>query len=556
MERVTSRISSFGVWAGWLMAGALAALSACGSGAGAVRPDGGAGGDGGGALDGGQQQQDRSSAGSGNVHFTWRFGGGSETCAGAGVHVVQVMLAGAQTTFPCASAAGQSGTVAGVPAGDQAFSLTGLGIGTILAKADGVASVSAGQTTDLVVDLLAANPRGGGDVTFQWSFEGGKACSDVGAAKVTVSIDGQVATFDCDCPQGQQGTVLHVGAGQPAFTVVAGASAFASPVAQGSGQVLVTAGQNVLYPVVLRLVDAGNSGRLVLRWYFGLAGCAAARVDRLSVQIGGGAPFDVPCLDFASPGKPQLIVPNLPPGPTQVVVSSAASHITSGWSSGIDTVNVTAGQDTSAQIGLSGESTTTSVNAVAFAWTFAGKTCAEAGVGQVNVSGPNIGSMQALCTADGTFRLPTNYHTGTSSFTLSATATGGIVYGAAGSFATEDHCFGTVVLADMQPSAATTGMGSLALDFAFSQAQVDCAGAGLDRVHLFLTDGKDALVAGSDVTASCAELPITLPSVASAGTYNLNVQGLLSDGTPLYEAELVNLTVTPPATSRYRVVIP
>jgi hypothetical protein len=541
--------------AGWLSIGALVLLSACGGGSGGTaHPDGGGGSD--------AAQQEGGAPGSGDVHFVWTFAGGSETCAGAGVHAIQVMLAGALTTFPCTGAAGQSGTVVGVPAGDQSFTLSGLAVslGSGVASGAGVAHVLAGQTVDVAVDLSAAK-TGGGDVTFQWSFEGGKTCSDAGAAKVKVSIDGQVATFDCDGANGQQGTVVHVGAGQPGFTIVAGAAATGAAVAQASGQVLVTAGQTVTFPVVLRLIDPTTSGRLVLRWGFGLlrgmtTGCAGAKVERLRVQIGSGASFGVPCLDFAGPAQRQVIVPNVPAGPTQILVTSDALFTSGyGWSSGMSTVNVTAQQDSAVQVGLSAETINSPLNAVQFHWTFAGKTCAQAGVGQISVNVPNAGSMQATCNADGSFRLPNVFQAGTSSFTLSATATGGVVYGAAGSFITEDRAALTDVHVDLQPSAATAGTGSLALDFAFSQAEVDCASAGLDRVHLFLTDGNDGLVAGSEVTASCGDLPITLPSVASAGSYNLEVEGLMADGTALYTTELYNLTVTPAATSAYRILI-
>ncbi len=110
-----------------------------------------------------------------------------------------------------------------------------------------------------------------------------------------------------------------------------------------------------------------------------------------------------------------------------------------------------------------------------------------------------------------------------------------------------------MIHSDLQ-SGTGTGTGGLSLGFRFGTPALSCADAGVDHVHVFVTDIDDAVVPGSDQTVPCASLPVAVAGM-SGGTYFVNAEGL-SASVRAYWTQVYGVTVGPGATGHYTVDLP
>jgi hypothetical protein len=187
-----------------------------------------------------------------------------------------------------------------------------------------------------------------------------------------------------------------------------------------------------------------------------------------------------------------------------------------------------------------------------FTWSFGGKTCAQAGVTEVTVEVAGT-SQPTPCNADGVLDGAANlFETqgGGYPWSITATGTGGVQYQSSGTL----HGLGQTATIHTDLQTAGSGDGALQADFTFGSPALHCADAGLDHVHVFVTDGNDTVVPGSDRTVPCAGLPMTFPGLV-AGTYYVNVEGI-SAGTSIYWEQVYDVTVGAGSTARYTVGVP
>jgi len=481
-------------------------------------------------------------AASGAVLFRWTLAHGQESCLEAGIDTVNVSIGGQSVYLPCSSRDGQSGVVTGIPAGEQGYSIDALTNAHFglwqSSRTDQVKVMAMGQTT-LDVDL---EPEDTGSVTFQWTFDGGKSCAQAGVTDIRVSIDGETLGFPCVGKDGEQGTVIGLPAGSPNLTIVGLAND--KIIAKAGGQVLVTK-TNVDYPVDLPLVDATNTGSVSLSWNLPTGACNTYQRPTVFVQAGNFAPLNLPCLSFSTPGWAGAVLDLLPPGDVAISLNKGTE------SEANVTAHVVAGKQVTASASFRTgtlDIDTFEYASIAFGITFGGKTCAEVGVSQIHYSAPGFLDPIDGQTPCGDFKLPYSIPHGTFDYQLSATGKGGVAFAAQGTF-TAYNSGASFVYVDLQKQPAASGPGSVAFDFAWGNAAVDCGTAGIDRVHLYLSDHADKLVPGTELTVQCADFPAMLTNIAP-GTYNVNAEAFTGSAQS-YACELRNITVAPGVLSQY-----
>ncbi len=295
---------------------------------------------------------------------------------------------------------------------------------------------------------------------------------------------------------------------------------------------------------------AASTGEIAFTWTFnGGESCETAGVSYVKVAVGGNA-VTFTCRDPS--GHPGVTVVGLAAGATSYTLTGEdASQNPIYQATG--SANVVGGSTTAitqdlAVIGNLANS------AVTFDWTFGGQGCSAAGVSSVTVtitdpSNPSAPSQTAVpCTdASGVDEATyAGFAAGNYGFTFDAAG------GAAGT-ATSYAAQGTVYVdglnsvalhVDLPLTGATTTTGALAIDWTFGGNS--CGAAGLDHIHVFLTDSAgnvvtDASGGTTDQTVLCsaAGAGVTYPNL-NPGTYWLDVQGLAS-GAVAYD--LVNYQV-------------
>ncbi|MBW2733281.1 MAG: hypothetical protein JRH20_12885 [Deltaproteobacteria bacterium] len=485
------------------------------------------------------------SEGSGAITFTWTLAGGSEDCANAHVSTVEVYVAGKKSFFPCHGATGQGGTLEGIPAGEYDFRLEGTGPNTTSAIARGKVTVVAGEVVSVDVDLQHEAYRGG-SVLFQWTFAGGKSCAEAGVDEVQIAFADRTASFPCAGPQGQQTEMTELESGAHHFTIT-GTSATVLR-AKAIGEVLVVEDETQSFPVDLQLINPDSTATATITWRFDdssateTSGCAIHGSERVYVEVGDEVPMLLPCLDFLTPGARQATLTHLLAGEVTIRVSAGASQAE-------QQATLLAGEETSLDFYLRNYSSPTH-GSERILWTFGGKPCAEAGVSQLRLK---VGGLitpidkTVLC-GDGTYSAPLGSF-GTYPYELSATGPGGVQYAASGNLIANG-----VLHVDLLPvSEPATNQGDLQVDFTFSHA--DCTAAGLDEVQLFLVDEHDNVVPESQITATCAELPITIKSLAAPATYLINAQARRGASTP-YTVGLYTVAVSADGQASYVVNMP
>jgi hypothetical protein len=467
--------------------------------------------------------------GTGSVLFRWTFQNGTESCAEAGVRNVSLDFAGQYLVLPCRTAAGQSARVTGLMQGSQYYTVSVFGGATgSFAQVMGQVGVLDGKET--IVDVPVVLTKDGG-VDFQWTFDHGKTCVQVGASHVQVQIDGRNHTFPCKAKDGEHGTITGIYAAQKNFTLLGLKNG--KIIAKTGGQVAVTKDMTAPFPVDIPLVNATNTGSLALDFYIyknNVGSCHELQSPYIGVAFGNYESISFPCLDPDRHGYRGAILDLLPPGDIIVQAYDGSAR----------TFTVVAGQQTKAQI-YAGDGMNVQMGSVLFMPKFMGKTCAQAGVTQVHVHMTGFTSdtdQQVACGDQGIVPMMDVYGSDLD-YTLTATGKGGAMYTGQGHFSSNYGAHPIHV--DLQNTWSDTGNGTVTADFRFGPRGDTCKTLGLDHVHVFASDFDDKLVPGSEKTVACKDLPLTL--TLPAGSHDINVEGLRGTYRE-YLDEFVNVAVS------------
>lgn len=489
-------------------------------------------------------------SGTGAVIFKWTFAEGAEDCAGAGISTITVQINGEDTLFPCFGRGGQNGTVSGITPGELPYIITGSGLTwTQRADAQNKVTVVEGQAVTVEVDLLHNKGEGGG-LLFQWTFDGGKGCSAVGVTEMQVDIVDRSLRFPCQGNLGQQSEVKNLPLGSFPFTITGLGNGEIR--ARASGLVMAPEETTTPFPVDLQLLDQTNAASIDLTWRFPSAqGCAATQNETVVVWVGDGAPVKFPCQDFATPGARQATLTHLLPGPVKIMIFT-------GFWEAKQQVTLVAGQTIAADFELRADlSPTINDHTQQLLWTFGGQSCTEAGVSQVNleVGGLMTPIDQPVMCGDGSHKTSFSLTAGKQyPYTLSATGTGGVQYQASGEIFASDLGRNTLH-ADLLPVSSSSDTGDLEIDFNFSAAEIDCTGAAVDEVHLYLVDAEDQVVPSSEKVVACGDLPVTIQGLPGPASTLINAQAR-RDGATVYAIGVYLVAVSPGGTARYTVNMP
>jgi hypothetical protein len=480
-------------------------------------------------------------AGTGNIHVKWTLSGGAQDCVGADVKIVRI---GDGTVYvPCEKPNGdQSTLLADVPAGDYTVKLSGGASG-----GSKTVMVEAGKTVEVTVDLVPA-PK----VTLEWGFKGTTKCADIGATDIEVLVDGRRWHFPCVDPdtQAQQGTVGPIGNNSGYSVTALGEDGTVVAKAAGS---ITGSSEDVPFPVLLDAVDATTHGDLELTWSFQ---CVSRGTEVVNLKVGDEPAVALPCIGFGSARK-QASFPSLPAGATTVWVSTGIPLTFTQRTN--ENVTIVAGQTTTFELRTASQAVASGYQATVpyLIPTFSGKSCKEAGVSQVELTGTTTNKTMP-CDDDKPISVGYSYDTGGfHPIGLSAIGTGVTQYQASGTYRAASYADTVYTHVDLVEDGTTdAGEGDVELEFTFTSFPgFDCAEAGLDTVEVFLADQDDEIVPGSDVSARCSELPMVLTGIPGPATYSLSARGLTKDGQVAYWTALYDLTVTANATSRYAVTL-
>jgi hypothetical protein len=481
------------------------------------------------------------------VRFHWTIAKGAMSCRDAGLDTIEITTNTSTIDFSCDTAAGQVGTIADVPAGPFAYSVHPYGLDdattsqTIWAGPSGQVTVTAGATVDVNLDIEPDASQSYGGLAFQWTFGGGGKCASAGVTDVAIRAGGLSMQVPCTA-NGSTATVGGLPAGQAGYTLLGLASG--TVVARADGQALVTANQITPFPVDLALAGAGHGGRVAFTWALG---CALPQVEAMALTLGDGAPTIVPCYDFTQPGIMGATIDGVPAGTMSFTVSSVPS-----WWQGTGSVTVTAGATATAHAPLYGA---TNVDGSAnYIWSFGGKTCAQSGVTQVEVSTTDGFDKSFTCSdlhGDEALNVFGTVPGGAYPWTLTATGASGAQFHAAATLTTSVQ--DAKIHVDLLPGAsAGTGTGDAILTFRFGAGALDCADAGVDHVTAFVTDIGDKVVVAEQVVP-CGQA-MTLPGLPG-GAYFVNAEGLTA-GNATYRAVTYAIVIGAGGKASYVVNLP
>jgi hypothetical protein len=223
------------------------------------------------------------------VAFTWTFNG-TQTCEQAGVGWMEIIgLAGLPAQFvPCRGTDGVAGTtLSNLTLGSTSYNLVAYAAGTSRAifGINGTVTVT-NWVTSVSAVLLSEGTAGGGNLTFQWTFNGGSsACSSGlidGGVLLTVTSDaGFSSVFSC----------AAIGA---AGTYASGSYAYSINALLGDGGLAYSTVGNATVngltdtTVLADLPPSGEGfqlGNLIATMTFGGQSCVATNADTLHFSL-------------------------------------------------------------------------------------------------------------------------------------------------------------------------------------------------------------------------------------------------------------------------------
>jgi hypothetical protein len=306
-------------------------------------------------------------------------------------------------------------------------------------------------------------------------------------------------------------------------------------------------------------------GTLQLLWTFnGGQGCNAAGVSRVVVQISGGS-YSFYCYDPIS-GVPGATLTNVLAGTQAITLTGYSGNLAVYRSTG--TVLIYGGTYNTYKIDLpyinGGTGPGPSESNVTFLWSFGGKTCAQAGIPNVNiqVQDPINGPVNytAQCTQQSVDGAVVNsFAAGTYSFTLTGLNSFGQSQFRARGSATVNGRASITVHVDLQPgNPPASGVGAAIVSLTF--AGQSCSQAGVNEIAADLRDVNGNIAGQSTVSCSAFNGGFSFGQLNGAATYYLDAvgSGTLADGGSnlLYQLSGEGLTVQPSSNSTYSLDVP
>jgi len=303
-------------------------------------------------------------------------------------------------------------------------------------------------------------------------------------------------------------------------------------------------------------------GTLQTLWTFnGGLGCNAAGVDRVVVNVSGFS-FSFFCYDPVS-GVAGATLHNVSAGLQSLRITGFSGPVAVyQW---VGTALVHGGAFNSYRYDLPLINPAPPAQSdVTFLWTFAGRSCRQAGIGSVNIAvqdpiGGNVNSTQP-CTQQNVDGAVVRYFAaGTYPFTLTGlNGFGQPAYRAAGA-ATVNGFTPITVRADLQPgNQPVIGFGGAAVTLTF--AGRTCARLGLTQIYADLRDLNGVVVSQTTVPCAGFNSTVSFTQMTAPATYYLDVEGSASqaDGgsAVLYQLIGEGLTVQPNTTSSYAIDVP
>lgn len=230
------------------------------------------------------------------------------------------------------------------------------------------------------------------DLTLNWTFNGGQACTQAGVTTIQVDIQGEVLSpgqFSCMGAGNTLNTGAYLGRyllGNYTLTL-SGLDAQGGLLYQAVSVVTVGSGGTVIALDAAPARGAAGGGSATLRYTFNGKGCAAANVTVVHMSVDGAVLVDannnadLPCSQGGIDG---VSVSPLSPGGHVIdvagLVNGQVAYVLQGLS-----VNVVNGQDTAVTPNLPPAAPTT--GSAELTWSFVnGMTCAQAQVDSVHVS--------------------------------------------------------------------------------------------------------------------------------------------------------------------------
>jgi hypothetical protein len=311
--------------------------------------------------------------------------------------------------------------------------------------------------------------------------------------------------------------------------------------------------------------DVNSAGTLQLLWTFnGGQSCNGAGVNRVVVQIYGSS-YSFYCYDPIS-GVPGATLANVPAGTQAVTLTGYSGNLAVySWTGPI---LVYGGTFNTYTIDLpyltSGPGPGPAQSNVTFLWTFGGKTCAQAGVPNVNIVvqdpiGGNVNSV-VPCTQQGVDGAVVNsFAAGTYSFTLIGLGgTGQSQFRAMGA-ATVNGRAPITVHVDLQPGyPPVSGTGAAIVALAFGGQS--CTAAAVTQIYADLRDLNGNVASQTSVPCAGFTGSLSFVQLSGAATYYLDVVGFgtAADGgsAVLYQLTGEGLTVQPSSNSTYSLDVP
>jgi hypothetical protein len=250
-----------------------------------------------------------------------------------------------------------------------------------------------------------------GTLQILWTFNGGQGCNSAGVSKVVVQISGFTYSFYCFDPiTGVPGaTITNVLAGTQAVTLTGYSGSLA--VYRWTGTLLVYGGTFNSYGVDLPFISGGtgpggpSQSNVTFLWSFGSKSCAQAGIPNVNIAvqdpINGNVNQTVPCTQLGVDGA---MVNSFAAGTYPFTLTGLNQSNQSAFR-GIGNATVNGRASITIHVDLQpGNPPVSGIGAAIVALTFAGQSCSQAGVTQIeadlrDLSGNAVGQSSTSCSS-------------------------------------------------------------------------------------------------------------------------------------------------------------